>query len=297
MSAALEFSIISERIAKIGESPIWSQAERVLYWIDCDAPALFRLDLETGEERSWTMPYRIGGVVPARSGVMVALKGGVFSFDPATEKLEEVARSPLVTGNLALHEPRCDPAGRLWVGAINLDYIHHQRRGGAVLFKLVNGQLERCEAAAGGTVSNGLAWSPDGSVMYYADTAEKTIFAFDFDVATGKAGSKRIFHQLWSGEGVPDGAAVDVEGGYWFACPGAGRIRRLNPDGTVDRELSTPCDYPTKVGFAGAGMERIIVSSLSMRGAKPGKEDLEGRLFAAPAPIPGVPEPLYDPAR
>ncbi len=297
MNATSEFSIISEKTAKIGESPVWSQAEGVLYWIDCDAPALHRLNLETGEEHSWTMPYRIGGVVPSPAGPVVVLKSGVFAFDTRTGALEQLAPSPLVTGNLALHEARCDAAGRLWVGVINLDYIHHQRRGGAALFKLANGRLERCEAASGGTVSNGLAWSPDGSVMYYADTAEKTIFAFDYDLTGGTASNRRIFHQLWSNMGVPDGAAVDIEGGYWFACPGAGRIRRLTPDGTLDRELPTPCDYPTKVGFGSATMDRLIVSSLSMRGAAPGKEGLEGRLFAMAAPIAGTAEPLFDPTR
>lgn len=297
MTTTLDFRIISGKLAKIGESPVWSQAENVLYWIDCDAPALHRLDLVTSQEQSWTMPCRIGGVVPSATGPVVILKTGIYALDTATGELDIIAETPLRPGNVALHEARCDPSGRLWVGVINLDYIHFQSRGGSALFRLVGGAFDRCLEARAGTVSNGLAWSPDGSVMYLADSPERTIYAFDFDPATGAASNRRVFHYLPAGIGIPDGAAVDVEGGYWFACPGGGRVRRLNPDGSLDREIATPCDYPTKVGFAGPGMEQMIVSSLSMRGAKPGKEDLEGRLFAIPAPIPGVPEPLFDPTR
>lgn len=293
MSAAVEFVTLSDKIAKIGESPVWSQAEGVLYWIDCDAPALFRLTLETGQEQSWTMPCRIGGVVPSTTGPVVVLKTGVYAFNTETSAFTQLAANPLGGDRIVLHEARCDAAGRLWVGAINLDYIHHQARGGAALFKLAGDRLEPCKAAAGGTVSNGLAWSPDGSTLYYADTAEKTIFAFDFDLVSGTASNRRIFHQLPPNMGVPDGAAVDVEGGYWFACPGAGRIRRLAPDGSLDRELLTPCDYPSKVAFGGPEMDRLIVSSLSIRGAAPGKEAFEGRLFSMPAPIVGTSEPLF----
>lgn len=296
MSNALQFSALSDKIAAIGESPIWSQAEQALYWIDCNAPALHRLVLDTGEERCWEMPCRIGGVVPSANGPVVILRTGVFALDQSDGTLEQLAPSPLTKDNLVLHEARCDAAGRLWVGTINLDYIHEGGRGGAELFRLSGGRLLPCEAASGGTVSNGLAWSPDASIMYYADTAERTIWAFDFDVASGSASNRRLFHQLPIGMGVPDGAAVDVEGGYWFACPGAGRIRRLNPDGSLDRETPTPCDWPTKVAFGSAAMDRLIISSLSMRGATPGKEAFEGRLFSAPAPIPGTPEPLFDPA-
>ena len=92
----------------------------------------------------------------------------------------------------------------------------------------MGGRLERCEAASGGTVSNGLAWSPDASTMYYADTAEKTIFAFDFDVASGSASNRRPFHRLPPNRGVPDGAAVDVEGGSSAALTD-GSMERARP--------------------------------------------------------------------
>ena len=41
------------------------------------------------------------------------------------------------------------------------------------------------------TVSNGLAWSPNGRTMYWSDTKAHTIYAFDVDPASG-ALSRRV---------------------------------------------------------------------------------------------------------
>ncbi|WIW89421.1 SMP-30/gluconolactonase/LRE family protein [Sphingobium sp. V4] len=284
---------MSSRLAAIGESPLWSEREQAVYYIDCNAPALYRLTPATGEERAWKMPCRIGGVVLSESGPVVALKTGIFALDPIDGSLTEIAPAPLNDTALALHEARCDPAGRLWVGVINLGYVSHGKRGGAELFRLDGGRLVSCAEAAGGTVSNGLAWSRDGSTLYYADTAERIIWAFDYDVATGSVGRRREFHRLPEGMGVPDGATVDSEDGYWFACAGAGRLRRLAADGTLEHEFTTPCDWPTKPAFGGPQLETVFVTSLSIRGAKPGKEELEGRLFAMPAPVRGLTETLF----
>ena len=284
---------ISTTRAIIGESPIWSEREQVVYWIDCNAPALMRTDPATGEEQRWDMPARIGGVVLAKDGLIVVLKHGIFRFDPESGELSLIAPNPTGDEAMALHEAICDPAGRLWVGIINLGYLEHNARGGARLYRLDGDRLVECVEAAGGTVSNGLAWNGEATIMYYADSADRVIWAFDYHLASGTASNRRVLHRLAEGDGLPDGAAVDREGTYWFACPGKACLRGLAPDGWLVGEVPMPCGWPTKVAFGGAGNATMFVTSHSLRGTRPGFEDVEGLLFALPAPVPGTPTPLF----
>ena len=56
------------------------------------------------------------------------------------------------------------------------------------------------------TISNGLAWSPDGRTMYHADTPTRTVNAFDYDAATGTPSSPRVFAHFDDETDRPDGA-------------------------------------------------------------------------------------------
>ena len=70
------------------------------------------------------------------------------------------------------------------------------------------------------TLSNGIGWSPDGGTMYYIDSMAYRVDAFDFDLATGAISERRPLIVIERGAGIPDGLAVDDEGGIWVALWG-----------------------------------------------------------------------------
>ena len=84
------------------------------------------------------------------------------------------------------------------------------------------------------TISNGIGWSPDGGTMYYIDSMAYRVDAFDFDVGTGEISGRRPLIVIERGGGIPDGLAVDDEGGIWVALWGRAAIRRYSPDGELD---------------------------------------------------------------
>ena len=89
-------------------------------------------------------------------------------------------------------------------------------------------------------MSNGLAWSPDGRVMYHSDSTAGIIEAWDFDAAQRRLANHRILATLTNEEGRPDGAAVDVEGAYWSAGPSAGCVNRFSPLGHAAEQAAVP---------------------------------------------------------
>ena len=65
--------------ASLGECPVWSGDEQVLYWVDINAPSLNRFDPATGENVAMPMPESIGCfALRTGGGFVVALRGGFW---------------------------------------------------------------------------------------------------------------------------------------------------------------------------------------------------------------------------
>jgi sugar lactone lactonase YvrE len=147
-------------------------------------------------------------------------------------------------------------------------------------------------------ISNSTAWSPDGRVMYFADSAQRTIWAYDFDVKAGMPRNKRVFATVEENVG-PDGSTVDAAGYLWNAQWGASRVRRFAPDGRVDLDVPIPATQPSCCCFGGPGLATLYVTSarIALSQERLEKEPNAGGLFAVtfdPAlGIRGVPEPRF----
>ena len=87
------------------------------------------------------------------------------------------------------------------------------------------------------------------------------MFAYAFDPVSGRLGGRNLFARLPKALGLPDGAAVDSQGGYWCALPGHGRLRRYTAKDAVDRVIALPASQPTMCTFADAKLDVLYVTS------------------------------------
>ena len=109
---------------------------------------------------------------------------------------------------------------------------------------------------------NGLALSPDESVLYVGDTATQTVWAYDL-AADGTASGKRLVVDVTdeSTPGRVDGVRVDSEGRVWFTCPGG--ICVVDPgSGTVIERLTTP-KRATNLAWGGADLSELYITALT----------------------------------
>ena len=151
-------------------------------------------------------------------------------------------------------------------------------------------EVLRCDEAGAVTVSNGLGWSPDSKLMYYVDSPARCVFVFDYNVASGKLASKRLFADTSSMPGVPDGLAVDVEGGVWVAMWDGSAVVRFSSAGVLLRRIALPVSRPTSIAF-GRGHELYITTCKFDAGDKaPLQEPQAGAIFVIDdAGVDGVP--------
>ena len=143
-------------------------------------------------------------------------------------------------------------------------------------------------------VANGIAFSPDGTRMYFADTIARTVWAHAYDPATGALGPEWVFSEFQDLPGSPDGATVDVEGCYWIACVFGSAIARITPHGEVDRIIELPVDKPTKPAFGGDDLDILFVTSIGGGASHPRYDEpgLNGCVLAVDVGVRGLPEPV-----
>jgi sugar lactone lactonase YvrE len=180
---------------------------------------------------------------------------------------------------LRMNEGACDPNGRFYCGSMAYD----KRPGAAALYRLdpdrsVKVVLENV------TVSNGLDWSPDGSLAYYNDTDTGRVDIFDYEPEAGLSG-RRPFVET---EVRPDGLTVDAEGGVWVALSNAGAVRRYTADGALDDVVELPVTKVTACAFGGPRLDELFITT-SREGLDTCAEPAAGSLFRALPSVTGLP--------
>jgi sugar lactone lactonase YvrE len=145
-------------------------------------------------------------------------------------------------------------------------------------------------------VSNGIAWSPDDRIMYFADSRAETVFAYDFNLDAGEILNRRVFFSTLDIEGRCDGATVDSEGFYWCALVHGGKIARVDPKGRFDRFIEMPVKHPTMCTFGGPDLDILYVTSAAsmIPEAERASVPHAGALFAIrDLGAKGIPEPHF----
>ena len=285
------FECVLDARASLGECPTWSARDGVLYWVDINAPSLNRFDPATGINTAWPMPESIGCFgVRESGGFIVALRGGVWLADGNGRLDRKLADAPYPTAHHRFNDGRVDPRGRFWAGAMN----EQRDAASAHLYRLDPGN-QLTPVIGDVTISNGLAFSPDGRTMYHADTMPRVVHAWDFDAAAGTIANRRVFAQFASETDRPDGGAVDSDGCYWSAFYRGSRVVRLSPQGRLLEEHPLPAMCPTMCAFGGPDLRTLYVTSARQHrdAAELARLTQSGGIFALRVATPGLPEPHY----
>jgi sugar lactone lactonase YvrE len=266
---------------QVGESPLWSPAEQALWWVDIEGRQLRRLDWASHAVQSWPTAERCGCIaLHATGGLLAAMESGLFRLRPQPGGVLDAQRVASVRharDGMRFNDGRCDRAGRFWAGSM----LRDMAQGAAV------GALYRFDArglsaplVSALITPNGLAFSADNRTMYLSDShpSVQRIWAFDLD-ADGTATGRREFVDMRSHPGRPDGAAIDVDGGYWICANDAGLVHRFTPEGTLDRSLRVPVSKPAMCAFAGPALDWLVVTSIRPAEPPAAEAALAGALF------------------
>ncbi|ONI81094.1 calcium-binding protein [Actinosynnema sp. ALI-1.44] len=279
------FDIAVRAEASLGEGPTWDAMSSTLLWVDILAPEVHRWNPSTGVDERTTAPQHVGAAKPrAGGGLVLNLRDGIAIVDSAGQHrwLSYWARDG-VRGN----DAAVDAAGRLWAGTMRYD----EGEGGGWL-ALVEPDGKATVVLDKVTISNGIGWSPDSTLMYYVDTPTGLVDVLDYDVATGSVSGRRRFVDV---DGSPDGLCVDADGCVWVALWGAGQVRRYTPDGKLDRTITVPASNTTACCFGGDRLTDLYITTAraGLSDAELAREPMSGSVFVVPDAGAGLPSTVY----
>ena len=274
--------------SKLAEGPLWDRESGSLYWVDIAGHAIHRHQPATGACATHSLPAPVGFCAVAADGRLVAGVGdGIHDLAFGIPGTSVLAR-PAMHGENRFNDGKCDPRGRLWAGTMHVEADRDREPTGA-LYRWSGGSLE--EVIPRVSLSNGLGWSPPGDTMYFSDTHAGTVWAYDYNLATGAIANRRAFAEVPLEDGVPDGLTVDSAGNVYVAIWRGARLDVFAPDGTRAAQIPAPVRNPTSCGFGGADLRTLFVTTMPA-----GNEDdpRSGSLFALEVDVPGLPSVRMD---
>ncbi len=274
-----------------GEGPVWCAEEQSLYWTDINRFLIHRLDPE-GAVRIWTFDEPVVALtVTGQPGTLAVVLGSrVVYWTPSTGEQRDHGFHLPGWPAVRCNEARPDPRGSLWIGSMKNNVAADGaplEAGGndGVLYRIdADGAVSQWKQGIG--ISNTMAWSPDRSRFYFADTLRNAIYVYDYNLQTGAISNERPFLTGFE-KGKPDGSAMDREGYLWNCRHSGGAIVRISPDGAIDRVVEMPVTNITSCTFGGADYSTLYITTASLE-APPKR--FAGSLFSLKTEVPGLPE-------
>ncbi|HVV36172.1 MAG TPA: SMP-30/gluconolactonase/LRE family protein [Acidimicrobiales bacterium] len=245
-----------------GESLVWDERRRRLYFVDTLANAIHWLDDGDGELHTLVAPQMPSGMVAAQDGrLVVTLDDGLYVVEVDTEEWSLLSRYPERIGGRC-NDMVADFDGNLITGKLNLGPAEGSSwwyQPSTDTWKLLDDDIANTN---GPTVA-----VLDGAMTLVIGDSSQHYFAYDYEPAAGSVGPRRIFGDVTGmgpdgGKGVPDGATLDDAGGLWCALPRSSRLVRFTTAGH-DTTIDLPFENPTDVTFGGPDLDRLYVTAIN----------------------------------
>lgn len=270
--------------ARLGEGPFWSEAQ-LLYWLDIYNHRVHQFNPATGTHQVFDVGEVVSCIAPAGSDrLIMAQRSRIAFLDTTNGTVTPILNIEDNQLGMRFNDGKCDAAGRFWFGSMCTTGPK------ARLYRYdPDGSLHVMQTGLG--ISNGLGWSPDQSTFYLTDSPLKTIYAFDFDPASGSISNRRVFIDLTTESFYPDGLTVDREGCIWSAMWDGWCVIRFDSSGKEMMRVQMPVQRPTSCTFGNADLATLYITTASVGLSE---EEIEksfysGDLFSLPTSTSGLP--------
>lgn len=273
--------------ADLGESPVWDEDHQTLLFVDISRGQINSLDQQGRLTRLYESPARIGALALTEKGNLVFTQNaGVGILDRTTLQVTHNSKLAITQASYRFNDGACDPQGQFVTGL--MDEGHSQNTG----------KLYRYGAGLNASVildnlglPNGLAWSSDGTELFFVDSVARTVYRARYQPDSHGMGRVSVFAQTPAELGRPDGLALDVEGNLWVCQFNGSCLLQYDRSGDLLQTLAMPVPRPTSCCFGGPDMRTLYITTAKY-GMSPAEQrtyPAAGDIYSLNVPVAGVP--------
>ncbi|MGZ3763954.1 MAG: SMP-30/gluconolactonase/LRE family protein [Mucilaginibacter sp.] len=240
----------------LGEAPHWHPEWKKFLFVDIEGRKIGCIDPVTRIVNERGFDRMVGTVVPSLDGkLIVAFKDSIEELDFGIGELKEMIKIEENKFNNRCNEGKCDAKGRLWLGTLNME--DKAQEGALYCF---DGSLKKKLDKI--SVSNGICWAANNQTMYYIDSYDYNIKAYDFDLNEGNITNEQIIVEGMEPGFIPDGMTIDEEGMLWVAMWGGSCVHRYDPaNGCLIGKIHVPAPNVTSCAFGGKDMKTLLITT------------------------------------
>ena len=278
--------VFDHTVCTLGEGPLWHPQRQELFWFD-----VLNGRMHTrGDGKLRTVQFKefvsSAGWV-SDTELLIASEKKLFLFDIESERMEDVEGLEPDDPTTRSNDGRADPWGGFWISTMGKD----ARSRAGTIYRYFQGRLTPLYPQI--TIPNAIAFAPDRTMAYFADTTKRQVMRQKLDPNEGwPEGDPEVFLDLQD-EGLnPDGAVVDAAGNFWNAQWGAWRVACYSPDGVFQDAISFDAAQTSCPAFGGPGLSTLFCTSAreNLSDHDAGRSENHGKVFAAPETGAGQPE-------
>lgn len=287
----MEASLLVDCKNQLGECVLWNTSDERVYWTDVYANRLYSCDEEGLDLVVRELPEKLGSFAfDPRGDLLCAFASGLFRLRMTTGEIERLTHFEPHIAATRMNDGRCDRAGRFVVGGCHQGFYNPVS---SVIAYAASGETRTLiENVA---LTNGIAFSLDGSRMYFSDSETRIYHWYEYDLATGNLGERHVLTELPKARGFADGSAIDADDNLWNARYYAGLVQQYRPDGTSGLTIHVPTLCPTCVCFGGRNLDTLFISTglKDLSEAERAAQPAAGGLFKASVGARGVAETRF----
>ncbi|KPV45868.1 hypothetical protein SE19_08010 [Acidiplasma aeolicum] len=235
--------------SSLGESPMFFND--TLYWIDINSGTLHSMYKNTFS--SVKLDEIITFIAPHNDGIIYSTRNSINFYN--TEKAYKNALFKMdFQKNVRFNDGKCDHSGRLFAGTMDINEKNP-------IGKLYKFEKEPENILENVIISNGMAWSMDGSTMYYIDSPTRKIRVFNYDNINGEIISEGQSIDVSASPGVPDGMTIDSEDNIYVAFFGGSHVLKLNKSGKILLEIELDAENVSCCTFGGDDFRTLFITT------------------------------------
>lgn len=251
--------IVLDHVCELGEGPMWDAANQRILWLDIKQGKIHQYNINTQLHTYFNVGEMIGCIAPRENGGLISgVENGIAFIDMEKNIVEHIINPEEGLSN-RFNDGKCDAAGRFWVGTMSK--TEEENKGNLYVMETDLSVKKKIENV---TISNGIAFNADNTIMYYINTPTNYIFGFDYNIENGDINNQRVVIDLTHESGHADGMTIDEEGMLWIAFYGGWSVRRYDPNtGKLLQQIELPVENVTCCTFGGTDLNDLYITTAS----------------------------------